>query len=393
MRVAMVTYSSVRWDSRIRRIVGSLASAGHEVTLLSPDIEPHVEGMSRHVPVPAILSTRTDALRSALLMAPSSILPQSSLSLHRLQPAFRATREALIALSPDVVHANDWVTLPAAIAAKTATGCRVVYDSHEMATEEHAHRPLWRLIGQKHVRTIERLLIPNADSVMTVGEGLSKALLHLYPHLERAPVIVRNIPALSTPIFRPVGERRIITYVGLIRPERHLDVAIEALAGLDARYALRITGFGPESHFAELRKLAGKIGASDRIEWREAVPPEAIVKAIEGADIGLFLAKATTGQQLNALPNKIFEYIAGGTAVVASGSSDVAKLLTLYGNGCTLEQTTPEALAALLISLSDDDINRMKQASIEAHTDLSWASEEKPLLGVYQNMNPRNNNG
>jgi glycogen synthase len=382
----MVTYSSVLRDSRIHRIIGSLAREGHEVILLSPDDKPRVEGMARHVPVPAILTTRRDALRSALLMSPSFVLPQVSLLLHQCHPAFREAHKAMVALRPDIIHANDLMTLPAAIVTKSATGCRVIYDSHEMATEEHAHRPLWRLIGQKHVKTLESHFIHQADDVMTVGEGLSDALMHLYPDLKHKPVVVRNIPTSKTSTFKPVGERRIITYVGLIRPERHLDVVIAALANLDQRHTLRITGFGPASHLAELRQLAITLKVDDRIDWKDAVPPEGIVAAVEGTDIGLFLTKGTTAQQLYALPNKIFEYIAGGAAVVASGSRDVAKLLSLHSNGCILNDTTPEALANLLRSLSDGDINRMKQASIMAHTKLSWAIEEKQLLKAYHNL-------
>jgi glycogen synthase len=382
-RIAVLTYNPVVMDSRVRRICETLARADHQVTLVSPDHEPGITGLSGHRAIPSFMKSRRDVVVSVALMAPSSVLPALAEPLHNLNPAVRAARRALAETAPDIIHANDWMTLPAALGEKARSGARVVYDSHEMATEEHGDNRLWKVMAQPHIVRLERDLIARADHVMTVGDGLAEALKGLYPGLATKPTVVRNMPAKQQRQFQPVGAERILTYVGLVRPERRIDLMISSLAFLDVRHRLHIMGFGPESHRRELLALAVALGVSDRILWKPPVAPDQVANAASVADIGLFLTDQKTRQQSLAFPNKLFEYIAAGLMVVSSDTAEIGRLLHATGCGLTVQQLSAEALASVISTLSDAQINLSKRAAVQAAQQLNWEAEAKKLLGVY----------
>jgi glycogen synthase len=384
LKAALLTYSGTARDSRIRRMVRSLAEAGYAVNLVSPDIAPDMPGLAGHAFTPAIGETRAQVLRHLAMAAPSRLAAGAALPLHRLLPSCRQTLRALDAIRPDIIHANDWPTLPAAIAAARKTGARVIYDSHEFATEEHADRAWWRLVLQPHVRAVESRCIGAADHVLTVGPGIAGALDGLYGPSIRAMTVIRNLPDLppNAPRREPDGSIR-LAYAGLIRPERRIDAMIGALKLLDRRWRLRITGFGPESHLADLRRRAEALGVADRVTWHPPVAPQDMVAHLTESDIGLFLSDGAHGQQRFALPNKVFDYTGAGLAVAASGSADVAALLEHYGHGVMASSADAEALAAALRSMESAGIEGLKDKATLAARELNWSLESRKLLAVY----------
>ncbi len=385
-RIVVLTYYPVVRDARVRRICGTLIAANHHVVLISPDHAPDISGLSGHFTIPSFMKTRQDVVLSATLMAPSSILPVLADPFHNLHPTVRAARAALAMAQPDIIHANDWMTLPAAMREKMRSGARVIYDSHEMATDEHGDNRLWQIVVQPHVRRIERMMIARVDHVMTVGDGLAEALHQLYPGLAAKPTVVRNMPHFEARLFRPVGEERILTYVGLIRPERQIDLMIRSLARLDARYRLHIMGFGAERYCQSLERLSQACGVAERVLWKPPVSPEQVSHAVSTADIGLFLTDQKTRQQSHAFPNKLFEYIAAGLMVVTSDTPDIAALLRQTGCGVTLPQLSAACLANTINALTDDQINMAKMAAVQAARHLNWEAEAKTLLEIYTSL-------
>ncbi len=390
MRVALLTGHPTRFDSRLRRTWRALGDADIEVTLLSPDAEPPL-GPARHLRITGLPVTRAALLRQLLHTAPATLMPDLGLSLHRRSAFYKAARAALTEARPDIIHANDWITLAAALDAAGLTGARVIYDTHEMATGEHVGRRWWRWLAQPHVRAVERALIGQADHVITVGEGLATELRALYGPAIRALSVVRNVPEMAhtSPDAAASDSFIRLAYAGLLRPERRIDVMIGALAHLDQQYRLAITGFGPPAHLSQLKALAQQAGVASRITWHPPVSPEALVDHLSGSHIGLFLSDGAGPQQQRALPNKVFEYMAAGAALVSSGSADVADLIGTLGNGVALARVTPQTLAQAIAALGPQAIAQMQAASLRGSQTHSWSAERSQLLEIYAGLRAR----
>jgi hypothetical protein len=76
---------------------------------------------------------------------------------------------------------------------KQTTGARIVYDSHELAREEHSESWLWRMLCRPHVCAIEAAGVHDADRVVTVSPGIARLLAETYS-LAVSPLVVLNVP-------------------------------------------------------------------------------------------------------------------------------------------------------------------------------------------------------
>jgi glycogen synthase len=384
-RIVFVTFSPTTYDSRVRRMVRTAADAGYAVSLLSADtLRPNLP-IADHVALPRLGASHLSLMYQLLTMLPATCLPAAALPMHASLRQHRIACRALARLRPDIIHANDWVTLPAAIAAETQA--RIVYDTHEMATEEHVGRFWWRHFARPHIASVEARLIGKADQILTVGHGLAGSLTSRYGAAIRQISVIRNLPELPERRSAVAASDGLqLVYAGLIRPERKLDVMIKALRLADRPWRLKVVGFGPGDYLAALRQLAIMEGVRDRVEWVDAVSPEGLVDALSGCDIGLFLSAGEAAQERFALPNKIFEYTAAGLAILSSGSVDVAALLADHGHGLMLESASPEALAKALNNFDPQSVTVSKRLACEAANVLDWRVEGQKLLSVYADL-------
>ncbi len=383
-RVAVLAFSQIARDARVMRSIRALAAWGHEVIAIgfgaAPDLPPGARFVELRGPSPSFRN-RVAMVASA---APALLLPRLAGLGHAVRSHHRALRRAVLAARPEIVHANDWPTLPAALAAKARLGARIVYDSHEFAVEEHAHNPLWRLLLRAHVAAIEAQGIAAADRVLTVSEGIAQALATRHG-LRAPPAVLRNVPEYREEPFRPPADPPRLLFHGLLLPARRLETTIAAMAHLPDAYRLTIRGDGPAAYVAALRQAGAPFGA--RVAFEAAVPQDQVIpRANQDADIGLFLLPDDTLQARFALPNKLFEYAMAGLAVLVSDGADRSALVRAHGFGCVVPGEDPAALAAAIRALAPEEVAAMKRAALTAAKTLNWAVESEVLRAAYEGL-------
>lgn len=386
-RVAVLAFSHLARDSRVMRTVQALGGWGYDVTALGfgmrpADLAPDIAFVSLSEPERGFGSR----LGLVLSSAPAWFAPGMALAAHDLRAHHRAARRALLRLRPQVVHANDWPALPAALAARAACGSRIVYDSHEFATEEHAGRLAWRLLLRPHVAAIEARGVRCASQVLTVSDGIARALARLYA-LPDVPSVLRNLPRYEALPFHAPGATRRLLFHGMLLPRRGIETAIAAMALLPHGYTLTIRGDGPAGYRGALGQLAARTGAADRIRFEPAVPrDEVVARANRDADIGLLLLPGESGQARFALPNKLFEYAIAGLAVLITPGEDRSRVVGAHGFGRILPPEDPAALAGMLRAMTDEEIAAMKRAALAAARTLNWDAEQAVLRRIYAGL-------
>lgn len=361
-RVAMLSLSPLAHDTRVLRHAAQLQAAGFEVAIIAE--RPLPERLATPVlPLPGPRSPQRIRLALALQQAPAALLPASArltcwLSLTRL-----AAWRALTRFRPACIVVNDWRGLPLAARARRVWGARLVYDSHEFATEEFMESRRWRLLGRRHVMEIERRGIATVDAVATVSAGLAAALERLYA-LPRRPVVIENRP--DQPPLAPgrTGRPVQLLYHGIIAPHRGLEALVEASALTRAPVRLTLRGPSPAGYDSHLAQLAAKLHAPVTVAG--PVPPDRLIEAAAAADIGFFLMAPGGGQATHALPNKVFEYCCAGLMVIASDLPEVARAIAAGGFGLTLPDNRPQTIARALDSLIGDG-GPEALARIDAH--------------------------
>jgi glycosyltransferase involved in cell wall biosynthesis len=385
LRIAVVSLSAIGADSRILRTIGALLSAGYEVVTAGFG-DSTAPGVVRHAALPVPVAGWRSRFAIAGTQAPAGLLPGLATYFHDFRRHHAALHAALAEFSPDIVHANDWPTLPSALRWKERSGARVVYDSHEFASEEHADRPAWRLLARAHVRAIESQFIGRTDAVVTVSDGIANALQAAHG-LARLPTVIRNIPAFREIEPHPVGNPPRLLFHGLLKPARGIEILVEALAQLPGHH-LTLRGSGPEAFIVALRARAAALGVSNRLSFEPFVPADMVVEHARHADIGVFCAPDRPLNNYFALPNKIFEYIMAGLMVVVSGGPDLARLVREHDCGEVVAEPSLAALASTLANLTPQRIASCQRASRLAAHSLCWEQESRKLVALYTNLPP-----
>jgi glycosyltransferase involved in cell wall biosynthesis len=210
-----------------------------------------------------------------------------------------------------IVHANDFDTLPACALLARRWGARLVYDSHELYTMQEPDPPrLYRAV----VLRLERWLARRSAAVITVSEAYAAELVRSL-RLRRPPYIVMNCPPVVEAAAEGdrAGPVRAI-YQAAMGPGRRVEDVVEAAAHADgALVTLRVLG----ADRAKLGRLVDSLGLDGRVEVAEPVPADSLVQSLAGFDVGLIINRPVTRNDELVLPNKLFEYMMAGLAVVS----------------------------------------------------------------------------
>ncbi|WP_210496508.1 glycosyltransferase [Microvirga antarctica] len=383
MRVAIVDLHLLASDSRVLRTAETLRRAGHEVLLVG--YGPAPAGAAYDVTLLPDLPSPF-AIRAGILLrqAPANLLPGSAHALYWLHQGRRRARDILRAFRPDAVHANDWNTLPIALDAKAQCGARVVYDTHEMAIAEYEHSLKWRLAALAHVKAIEGKGIRQADAVIAVSPGIAEALVEAYPGLPR-PLLLRNVPDAAPMAFRPVGETVEVLFHGLLRDNRGLEAILDSVPLWRDDFRLTLRGSAAIGYLDSLKARTEALGIGGRVRFEPAVPPRDVVLAAARSDVGLCLLPDSSRHNRFALPNKLFEYLAAGLAVITSPLPDMAEIVRRYACG-QFAPVDPSAIAGVINGLDRTRIEAMKRQSLKAARDLSWETESEVLVSLYDGL-------
>ncbi len=305
----------------------------------------------------------------------------------KMKRVFYYPKQALskvLDLAPTVAHLHDPELLQIVPSLKAA-GIKVIYDAHEdvpkqVLTKDWIPRPLRGLVS-RWVQRYEHKMALKLEAVVTVVEGV----LERFEPLVRQIVLVKNFPDLDQlPRAASWAEKaNEVAYIGDLTRIRGILSVVDAMADVDVR--LNLAG-----KWSDLG-LEGDCKRS--LGWNRVNPLGFISRAeasavLERSKIGLILFHPAPNH-MDALPNKLFEYMAAGIPVVASDFGWLKHIVEQRECGLTADPKDPKSIARALQQLLDDpaQAEAMGRRGREAvlHT-YHWAAEAKKLGALYNNL-------
>ena len=237
---------------------------------------------------------------------------------------------------------------------------------------------------------IEELYIPLVDYLTASSESIGNAYQHLFS--EKNPVIIRNVFPKNTEVQQPVinlnGPVKLFWFSQTIGINRGLDNLMRALQFLThLPFELHLLG-----NMSEDMKEVLSTRGTDNIHFHNPIPPDDLPGFASKFDIGLALEPAFSMNNDLALSNKIFTYLQGGLAIVASDTTAQRQFMEQFPIiGKTFNKADPKSLAdALLYYHQNREIllEARKAALKLAHEELNWEKEgQKFLTQVKQTLN------
>jgi glycosyltransferase involved in cell wall biosynthesis len=392
-RVCLLCLSAIADDPRVRKQGNLLHNAGFDVVgvgmpgatarppdwpILVPQFAPAA------TPLAKIGKLVADPRPYGRYLASLGLRPLARCSLpvaewlYWSRPAFRMLFETAQTVRADIYIANDWNMLPIASQLAAVHGGCYVYDSHEYAAEELPESIGWRVFDRPLTVQIERATIRDARLVSTVSEGIAEHLTRDH-NLSARPLVLRNVPEariVSGPPspLRDSGDL-VILFHGRVTEPRGLHTIVESvrLWKPGRRFVLRGPIAAP--YRRRLEALVGRYGLHDRVAIEPPVPFDRLLESAATADVGIISLPDTSAENRFALPNKIFEYMGAGLALLVPQLKECAGIVKQYENGLVFTRLSPEEVAAAVNKLDMARINVFKKKSRLASAELVWERE------------------
>jgi glycogen(starch) synthase len=246
----------------------------------------------------------------------------------------------------DIVHANDVDTLPAGWLLARRHHARLVYDAHELYTEFEADPPRF---SRAAIAVLERRLARAAAAVVTVSDALADELMRRL-RLRPRPLVVLNAPELVENVTNDAhapsaGPLRVV-YTGVFGSGRPLADLLNALGGVPE---IELTLFALQQSPGELRRLVG-----ERARVAEPLSPDRVVATLRSFDVGVIFDRPVTRNAELALPNKLFEYLMAGLAVVAPALPGLSPIVEREQVGVLFEPGNANDLRRVVQELAKD---------------------------------------
>lgn len=374
------------WDVRTEKVCATLTAAGHDVHLVARNrrqattVERLPEATVHRMPPWRLLGHKLDGQ----LGFPAFINPRW----------LRLIDQVVRSVAADLIIVRDLPLCPAAIWVGRRRRIPILFDMAENypallkdVWETGRARPLdWLVRNPGFARRVERFALARVDRIMVVIEEAADHIKKLGVPPERIHVVSNTPPQAR--VTRTAEQRAIdIAYLGIMELARGLGLLIDALSELTAngvRVRTRLIGGGRDLDLIRTRARAQGLGA-DAIEFTGFVPDHGVALTMMAeARIGI-LPHLVNDWARTTIPNKLFDYMAAGMAVLSSDAPPCRRIIEASGAGRVFRSGDPIDLAKVLGEMLSDPAQlaaygKAGQAAITAH--YNWEADGRELLAA-----------
>lgn len=284
----------------------------------------------------------------------------------------------------DLLVANDLDTLPANYLVSRIKKTVLVYDSHEYFTgsPELMNRPFVRGIW----KGLEKFIVPRIKYMMTVNQSIAD-LYHSEYGIE--VVAVRNFSREWNGVVASRSELGISeddllcvlqgTGLNTGRGGGELINALKECQGVH----LLIIGRGDQ--IGAIRNSVLENGLIDSVTMLPVMPWDDMMSYTSMADVGLSLDRGDSLNYNFSLPNKLFDYMNAGLALIVTNLKEVAAVVNESGSGIIIAQPDESEIRSALKQFRDNRVllNQCKAGSSVASGRYRWEKEKEKLIDLY----------
>jgi glycosyltransferase involved in cell wall biosynthesis len=395
MNILKVWDGEYPWDVRTEKICRSLTEAGHSVQMVArnrdrrPLVEELEECTVHRMPPFRILGSAIDAASQF----PAFFNPRWVRLMHRVGKSTKADR----------ILVRDLPLAPTAIHVGRRLGVPVVLD---MAENYPAMiRDLWttdstkfgdRLVrNPKAVEAVERWTLQRIDHTLVVVEESRDRLVSELGVDPSTITVVGNTPSLSRivrgesptvaagePPSETTPPLRLI-YLGLLEHARGLGAIIEAVAIChDRGVPVELTVIGDGRASEDFRRQADSLRLTEtQVRFHGYVPYEDALLLLEESEVGVIPHLANESWN-TTIPNKLFDYMAAGLAILTSEARPTRRVVESAGAGVSFEGGSASSAAGAIEQLQRRDSliemgRRGRRAVLE---EFNWERDQERLL-------------
>lgn len=345
----------------------SLIASGHEVTMVCASFLGSTTGLAS----PFVGGRRQGTVDGIdVIEFDLSYANQDGLASRTLKFVRFALRSMIIALKRDydVAFATSTpltVVLPGLVA-KLFRRKPFVFEVRDLWPELPRAMGMTNPLLLGAMAVLERSGYATADRVIGLAPGIAEGIVAKGKPREQVAMIPNgcdielfdsatplHAAALFPDDFAP--DDFVAIFAGAHGKANGLDAIVEAAAVLRDRNRtdIKMLLLGRGSEKARLQASAARLGLENLV-FKDGVPKTQAAALIRGADVGLQILADIPAFYNGTSPNKMFDYLAAGRAVLINYPGWLAELVDSRACGIAVAPGDPDKLADALERLADD---------------------------------------
>jgi glycosyltransferase involved in cell wall biosynthesis len=213
------------------------------------------------------------------------------------------------------------------------------------------------------LRLLERSIYRGAEWVVAAAPGIKEGICRTGYPAERVSIIPN---ACDLDRFQPSGEAldddrfgaaddfRLV-FTGAHGLANGLDAVLDAVAELKRRgeKGLRFVFIGTGGQKPRLVSRSEREGLDSWISWVPSLPKEELARILPRMNVGMMILKNVPEFYYGTSPNKFFDYIAGGLAVLNNYPGWLAGMIEEHRCGLAVPPDDPVAFADAVVWMRD----------------------------------------
>lgn len=249
-------------------------------------------------------------------------------------------------------------------------GKKVVYDIHENYVVRFRNRGLpvfMENLLMKMWRKYECWAIKRLDGVVSV----TKSIYRFFEHCARDHVVISNmvdIDRLSGLEVSDFDKKENIVYVsGSNSPDRNVHNLIKAVPSILKKHEelkFVIAGFYRDGYRERLERLIKDLKIEKAVTLEGALPWIKNFERTNKAVLGCVFWKRNENYSVT-IPNRLFEYMFCGLAVLADDTEEVRHIIDSTNCGEFCNSDNPDSIAEAIVDIFNDE-NMLRQYSENA---------------------------
>jgi glycosyltransferase involved in cell wall biosynthesis len=298
--------------------------------------------------------------------------------------AARAEKEnlkKLVSQKPDLVVLHGIHHLPWVSKAIDELNCPLILNMHEYYPLEFEDDAFWMRTVKPEYDDILRRYAKKAKAYFVVCDSI---IQEYSKSGFTNQFLIRNTKPVYPlqPKFNGVKDVHMIHH-GVCNASRKIELTIESMKHLPDNYFLDLMLVPDRIVFPKLLELAK---SDKRIRFLDPVPTKQIPEFINSYDIGLFLLPPSNFNYLNALPNKLFEFIQARLAIVVSPNPEMKALVEQYEMGVVSKDYSAEEFAKAIRSIDSDKLKKFKINTDKAAREINDEKEQLKIKEVVDSL-------
>jgi glycosyltransferase involved in cell wall biosynthesis len=299
----------------------------------------------------------------------------------------RIVYKKALELNADIYNLHDPELIPIGIKFKKR-GKKVIFDSHEDVSMQILSKPYLNTFLLKMISKIyavyETYTLKKFDRILAATPFIQEKISCWHPFVTN----INNYPIIDE--FDAVeNEKQVddffVCYVGGITEIRGIKQLVKALEYCKTNVRLKLAGnFSPILLREEVMQYKGwekvdELGFLDRVS---------ISQVFSISSVGV-VCVLPYPNHIHSQPNKIFEYMSAGIAIIASNFSSWKTIVEENGCGICVDPCKPKEIAkAIDYLVNNKEVVYImgKNGKKIVKEKYNWKIEEKKLLEVYSEL-------